>query len=85
MPIVIVQNKICGVGFAGKIQVISKNIIAEDRNITLKLKNCRFSIQHFRGGKLHFVVQVTDSFAFGEHDFGTALFLDLFSHFFDAP
>lgn len=43
------------------------------------------AIQHFRGGKLHFVVQVTDSFAFGEHDFGTALFLDLFSHFFDAP
>ena len=44
-----------------------------------------FLIQHFRGGKLHFVVQATDSFAFGEHDFGTALFLDLFSHFFDAP
>ena len=77
MSIVIVQDKICGVGFAGEIQVVDRNIIAEDRNITFKLKNRRFSIQHFRGGKLHFVVQVTDSFAFGEHDFGTALFFGL--------
>jgi len=49
------------------------------------LKNCRFCIQHFRGGKLHFVIQTADGLTFGEHDFGTALFLDLFSHFFDAP
>lgn len=42
-------------------------------------------IQHFRGGKLHFVIQTADGLTFGEHDFGTALFLDLFSHFFDAP
>lgn len=38
MPIVIVQDEICCVGLAGKIQVISRNIIAEDRNITFKLK-----------------------------------------------
>lgn len=42
-------------------------------------------IQHFRGGKLHFVIQTADGLTFGEHDFGTTLFLDLFSHFFDAP
>lgn len=45
----------------------------------------RLTIQHFRGGKLHFVIQTADGLTFGEHDFGTALFLDLFSHFFDAP
>lgn len=44
-----------------------------------------YNIQHFRGGKLHFVIQTADGLTFGEHDFGTALFLDLFSHFFDAP
>jgi len=38
-------------------------------------------IQHFRGSKLHFVIQTADGLTFGEHDFGTALFLDLFSHF----
>ena len=45
-------------------------------------ENC---IQRFCSGKLYFVVQTTDSFAFGEHNFCAALFLDLFSHFFDAP
>ena len=44
-----------------------------------------FLIQHFRGGKLHFVIQTADGLTFGEHNFCTALFLDLFSHFFDAP
>lgn len=41
-------------------------------------ENC---IQHFRGGKLHFVIQTADGLTFGEHDFGTAFFLNLFSHF----
>jgi len=41
-----------------------------------------FLIQHFRGGKLHFVIQTADGLTFGEHNF---LYSALFGLVFAFP
>ena len=57
------DNKICCVGLARQVEVVSGNFVQLKWNIALYLDDGRVSVEHPRGGKLYLIVQTADALA----------------------